>query len=252
MSQKSGEEWVQIEKWIATNAKPLHKSLKPADGDPDVEKVEKAIGHQVVPSLRRLYGRYAKATRLFPGHERRAMAFSLIPLRSMAKIYKSELAAGRDVNGSDVESDGQIRAEYWNPMWFPFATNGGGDYLCVDQAPSQMGFEGQVIEVLHEGLARVFRATSLDGLAKQICSELAAGRCWFDREDGLVHAGDTGEGVATAKAIRTSGTFRRVKVTKSDVEYWVKPIESYERWEAEEAPKSEILDSRLSRDAAPE
>lgn len=40
--------------------------------------------------------------------------------------------------------------QWWSPGWFPFATNGAGDYYCIDLGPTFPGKRGQVIHFSHE------------------------------------------------------------------------------------------------------
>nr|WP_246183482.1 SMI1/KNR4 family protein [Paenibacillus methanolicus] len=42
------------------------------------------------------------------------------------------------------EIDHEIKPCLWNSKWIPIASNGGGDYLCIDTDPSDAGVVGQV------------------------------------------------------------------------------------------------------------
>lgn len=46
--------------------------------------------------------------------------------------------------------DKGVSGAWWNPGWIPFASNGGGDLLCIDMAPAEGGAAGQVITMNHE------------------------------------------------------------------------------------------------------
>lgn len=47
-----------------------------------------------------------------------------------------------------------VQSYWWHPGWIPFASNGSGDYLCLDLAPATAGLPGQVITVWHDDGAR--------------------------------------------------------------------------------------------------
>lgn len=53
-----------------------------------------------------------------------------------------------------------IRRVWWSEGWLPFATNGNGDYICLDLSPTKKGKAGQVIFVPHEGNVRTLLAES--------------------------------------------------------------------------------------------
>jgi cell wall assembly regulator SMI1 len=65
-----------------------------------------------------------------------------------------------DFNQEDTEPDAGVRAGWWNPQWIPFATNGSGDYLCLDLAPTGNGSVGQIITLWHDDGARKIEAQS--------------------------------------------------------------------------------------------
>ncbi len=44
------------------------------------------------------------------------------------------------------ERRGFVKADVWNKRWIPFATDGSGNYLCVDLDPDVGGTVGQVIQ----------------------------------------------------------------------------------------------------------
>ena len=64
-------------------------------------------------------------------------------------MMKTLLETG-DFQGLKQKSAPGIRKEWWNIHWIPFASNGGGDYFCVDMSPGENGTKGQVISTNHE------------------------------------------------------------------------------------------------------
>jgi cell wall assembly regulator SMI1 len=66
-----------------------------------------------------------------------------------------------DPDDIEPEIDNEIKPALWNPKWIPIATNGGGDYLCVDTDPSITGVTGQVLYFWHDWGSRSIKAKSL-------------------------------------------------------------------------------------------
>ncbi|OOH78163.1 molybdenum cofactor biosynthesis protein MoeA [Pseudomonas koreensis] len=65
---------------------------------------------------------------------------------------KQSESAGFDNSGA--EPDPGVQDDWWNIGWIPFASNGSGDYLCLDLVPAAGGRSGQVISVWHDDGAR--------------------------------------------------------------------------------------------------
>lgn len=67
-----------------------------------------------------------------------------------------------------VEPGPGVQAYWWHPGWIPFASNGSGDYLCLDLAPATAGLPGQVITVWHD-----------DGARRIVSEHFSAWFAWF-------------------------------------------------------------------------
>ncbi len=59
--------------------------------------------------------------------------------------------------GTDFELE-----NWWHQGWFPFASNGGGDYVCVDTFGVADGEPGQIIRHWHDDDERQIEAESLE------------------------------------------------------------------------------------------
>ncbi|SEK12577.1 SMI1/KNR4 family protein [Achromobacter sp. NFACC18-2] len=66
-----------------------------------------------------------------------------------------------------VEAEKGVKSIWWDVRWVPFATNGSGDYMCLDMAPTDGGTTGQVISVWHDDGARKIRDASFAAWARQ-------------------------------------------------------------------------------------
>ena len=58
---------------------------------------------------------------------------------------------------------------WWKSTWWPFATDGGGQYLCWDEE------NGQVIEFVHDAPQREIKGASLDLFFGQLLAEIQDG-----------------------------------------------------------------------------
>jgi cell wall assembly regulator SMI1 len=59
---------------------------------------------------------------------------------------KELFKAVKDGNVSNIG----IAPAFWHKGWIPFASNGAGDYYCLDLAPVEEGDIGQIISFNHE------------------------------------------------------------------------------------------------------
>lgn len=69
-----------------------------------------------------------------------------------------------------------LRGGHWRRGWFPFASTGGGDSLCVDLDPGAGGVFGQVFFFDHEEGPSPVRAPGLRAWLQSYVDELEAGR----------------------------------------------------------------------------
>ena len=88
-------------------------------------------------------------------------------------------------------SDG-IANVWWNVGWIPFADNGGGDYYCVDMAPTGAGTRGQIISHSHESGEHKVLAASLADYLNDLAQSLEANAFEYDDEYGIRKRGSDG------------------------------------------------------------
>lgn len=55
-----------------------------------------------------------------------------------------------DWDGYTPDNSQEIKPMLWNPKWIPVATNGGGDYVCIDTDPTEQGILGQILYYYHD------------------------------------------------------------------------------------------------------
>ncbi|MEW4369685.1 SMI1/KNR4 family protein [Paenibacillus kandeliae] len=63
-----------------------------------------------------------------------------------------------DPDGWEPDAGDGVKPFLWNPRWIPFATNGAGDYVCIDTDPAADGVQGQVLYFWHDWESRTVEA----------------------------------------------------------------------------------------------
>jgi cell wall assembly regulator SMI1 len=115
------------------------------------------------------------------------MAFGPLALEQIVREgrMQRELLEGGDFEGNVANSDPGVAPDWWNVGWIPFAGNGGGDFYCLDIAPTESGSKGQVISHSHESGEHKRLADSLAVLLTEIADALEDGQLEYDEEWGL-------------------------------------------------------------------
>ena len=75
---------------------------------------------------------------------------------------------------------GAVKKEIWNKKWIPFASDPGGNFLCVDFSPADGGYAGQVIAVYFEAGIREVIAPSVKEYFSKAEAGLKSGELGFD------------------------------------------------------------------------
>ena len=185
--------WGRIEQWLADNAPEALQSLNaPASEelfDNVLEQFGTALPDDVVAVYRKHNGQdeESDAPGLFPnGDDYGDMAHSFASIETGLQIHQmmTELLESGDFADITKEPNPAIKTAHWNPLWFPVAHDGGGDYHCIDLDPGPSGIRGQVITV-GESDTQTVVAPSLPAWLQQITDEMEAGALHVDEDYGL-------------------------------------------------------------------
>ncbi len=125
----------------------------------DFATLERTLGVQVPAQLQSFY-------RIHNGQqENKANTCFLrnLTLSSITEIIENWTFLQEEFDPEDIEVDAQpgVKPFAWNAKWIPIASNGGGDYLCIDTDPAEEGTVGQVLYFWHDWEYRSVEATSL-------------------------------------------------------------------------------------------
>lgn len=181
------EAWNSIVGWLQSKAVGLELN-QPAT--PEQFARAAAVGLSLPPELVMFYEATdgAESCSVFPSpDEYEDMAFTPMPLDEVILEWQgqNELVEIGQFADRTPRSETGIANDWWNSGWIPFASNGGGDYLCVDTSPADGGNVGQVISHSHEtGEHRLLAASLLDYL-QSLAGQLADGKYEFDETFGV-------------------------------------------------------------------
>jgi cell wall assembly regulator SMI1 len=166
-------QWAELEAWLQNNKPAVLADLNPpADigGIHDLQSSLKArLPDDFIACLQIHNGQKGEAEPLFDQN-------AFLPIRRMLMSWStwSELLGDGDFDGRAARPNGAVKPVWWSPGWVPFASNGGGDHLCLDLDPPAQGQMGQVIRVFHDAADRIVIAPGFgswfDGFVNNTCS----------------------------------------------------------------------------------
>jgi cell wall assembly regulator SMI1/ankyrin repeat protein len=158
--------WQRIDAWLAANNPALKKTLnRPAD-DKQIARLEKAVGTKLPADFKescQIHNgqKHSEGDLILPlveGDE----GYFLLSCADSAGEWQcwKELADSGEFANKESGPDIGIQDTWWHPGWVPIASNGGGDSICLDLAPTEEGRVGQVITMNHETAKRELLAPS--------------------------------------------------------------------------------------------
>jgi cell wall assembly regulator SMI1 len=150
---------------------------------------------QLVELYTRLDG--ASSGAVFPSPDGYDMAFIPMPLDEVLVNWsgQKQLVEVGQFDDCIPQSAPEIRSVWWDPGWIPFATNGGGDFLCVDNVPTAAGQVGQVISHSHETGEHKLLSRSLADYLLDLANKLEEGQFIYDDKYGVCPASSATEEV---------------------------------------------------------
>lgn len=153
------------------------KGLKKGATKAQIAKLEKDLGVKLPPpyveSLQ-IHESQQEGTDIIPDS---FGSFYLLGAKESVADWKvwNEVQDCGDFKNSKAKPDPGVANDWWNRGWIPFASNGGGDHLCLDLAPAKKGHVGQIIEVRHDRDTRRILAPDFATWLSQLADALARG-----------------------------------------------------------------------------
>jgi cell wall assembly regulator SMI1 len=147
-------QWEKLEEWLKANKRAVLADLNPPADDAAVRdlqsKLRVLLPDDFIGCLKIHNGQRGEAEPLFG-------ADAFLPSRRVLMSWSTwnDLLEGGDFDGQEARPDGTVKPVWWSAGWIPFASNGGGDYLCLDMDPPTQGKMGQIIRVYHDVADRI-------------------------------------------------------------------------------------------------
>ena len=186
--------WSRIVAWLQKASPEDRSRLQSGVPAPTLDQTASRLGVPLPEGFRALYQLMNgtdpedESVGLFPSHDEwDEMPFGPLALEQIVDEWEmqKELLEGGDFADRVPETcDATVKNEWWNVQWIPFASNGGGDYYCLDMAPTELGTVGQVITHSHESGEHHLLAPSLLAFLNELANALEAGTYEFC-EDGV-------------------------------------------------------------------
>ena len=159
------ELWQRLEKLLDQREPDERAELRPGALNKDLKQLEDKLGKKLTKGFHESYQIHdgqVPGVDLVPAVGSDGEEYELMTLESILGEWQSlkELLDGVDFADLAAAPAPQVKDAWWSPAWVPFATNGAGDHLCLDLAPTRKGHRGQVISVSHESPAREVIADS--------------------------------------------------------------------------------------------
>lgn len=182
--------WQRIVAWLQEHAPA---ALAQSQGPALAQQLD-AIAAQVgLPLPDDFYTFYqlingAEASGIFPSTDDwDQMAYGPLSLAQVVQEWQmqKELLEMGDFARLNPQAAVGVANVWWHPAWLPFAGNGGGDYYCIDLAPTAEGVKGQVITHAHESGKHTVLAPSLAAYLSNLADALEAGTLVYDEDYGL-------------------------------------------------------------------
>ena len=194
MGATINDSWTRIAAWLRANVPSDFALLQAPASSEELDAAAAQFGVELPDDFRQLYQLMngtdpnGESAGLFPSaDEWDDMAFGPFALEQIVREWQmqKELVEGGEFVDREPESCAPgIANDWWNAGWIPFAWNGGGDYYCIDMAPTADGTKGQVITHSHESGEHKILARSLAAYLSELAEGLDAGQFEYT-DDGM-------------------------------------------------------------------
>lgn len=171
------ETWKRIDEWLAQHAPEQAASLAKGAKADQIKQLERQLNMKLPQEFVESYAIHdgqKEDCDLIPDD---FGTFYLLRLKDIPKQWKvwNQLNDNGEFAENTATPDKGVAADWWNRGWIPFASDGGGDHLCIDLAPAKGGKVGQVIQMCHDQSDRKLIAPSFAAWLIQLAESLERG-----------------------------------------------------------------------------
>lgn len=194
MANQIVDSWSRISAWLQANAPSGYALLQPPVSTEELDGASAHFGIELPDDFTGLYQLVngtdpnGESVGVFPSEDEwDDMAFGPLALAQIIHEWNTqkELVEISEFADLEPQSANGVANDWWNVKWIPFASNGGGDFYCIDMAPTGAGTVGQIITHSHESGQHEILAPSLATYLSELADGLEAGQFEYT-EDGLV------------------------------------------------------------------
>jgi cell wall assembly regulator SMI1 len=170
--------WNQIEDWLRLNALRVLDDLLPGINVSGIRILEEKIGFELPEDFKtslEIHNGQDGRFRLLSQWEIIPVDGILLEIDQMQEVFENSADTA-------IETRGAVKDNLWNSAWIPFASDGSGNFLCIDMDPPENGIKGQIILWASDPpYVEVVSQSYRDWLA-QFLNDLEAGRyIWDDK-----------------------------------------------------------------------
>lgn len=174
--QNITQSWHTIKNWLEKQVPDLIEVLQPPVSLQQLEQAEKQMHLSFPQEFKTLYqqvnGNHPEKASLgfLPSEEEwDEMAYDMLALEQVIAIWQQQ---------KELLEGGDFQEGWWDITWIPFASNGAGDYYCIDK-------NGQVILHMHETGEYQIIAESLGVYFGELADGFEDGEFVYDEEWGV-------------------------------------------------------------------
>lgn len=162
--------WLQLKEWLRNNANSMYEDLNSGADQGIVHELEKMI-KTALPESFKVYlksnnGQFGRTGPVL------MQDWELMGIEFIIKTWKKQNEIFAEENYVRKDETEKTQSFWWDEKWLPIASNGGGDYLCIDLNPGSKGKLGQIIVFWHSNPFRKVIANSWDELLAIFISDL--------------------------------------------------------------------------------
>ncbi len=173
--------WNRIETWLEKNLPKMREGLMPGASQEQIQELEKLVDvtlpEDFRESLRIHDGQNGLASPLLDEWQLFQIKYMMSDWQCMKELFDQGKLEG------PVQTEGTVKAQWWNPRWLEVATNGAGDLICLDFDPASGGEVGQVIIFWHVHGERKVLAPSFQAWLADFAADLEQGKYAVEGEE---------------------------------------------------------------------